>query len=368
MFFSFDAYTQTEELDKAKAKIAELFKPKNFIFFLNVSDAVTKFDYWGTTKDVFVYDDRIEFSGKKENSIIYYHTDFPYINIKQITDIANNIDVEIGSYQIQFKGNVNGKLLADNLNIIKNYYSEKLYNSQLIHFKPTKEMSKVKAQIAELLKIKVTVLKTTDKNPEKQTWPYWGTEKNVSVFDDRIEFKLNENVTTFYFANFHDVDIRKVTDHEKNVGVIFENFYMQFKGILIGKLLADNLIFIRNQLNEEKYDNQLALFVPTAANYRSLAIKPAISEQQRERIIQANLFNQQRQYDKAIEYYIKAIEVDSTAYPSAYTNLALLSAQVRDFLAAIYYMKKYLMLEPDAEDARICQDKIYEWNALLGDN
>jgi hypothetical protein len=34
--------------------------------------------------------------------------------------------------------------------------------------------------------------------------------------------------------------------------------------------------------------------------------------------------------------------------------------------AAIYYMKIYLMLGPDASDARGAQDKIYECDAMMG--
>jgi tetratricopeptide (TPR) repeat protein len=68
-------------------------------------------------------------------------------------------------------------------------------------------------------------------------------------------------------------------------------------------------------------------------------------------------------YNKAIELYLKAIEVDQTAYPAAYSNLALLSAQTKRFNDAIFYMKKYLMLEPEASDARGAQDKIYLWEA-----
>jgi len=70
-------------------------------------------------------------------------------------------------------------------------------------------------------------------------------------------------------------------------------------------------------------------------------------------------------YDKAIDLYKKALEVKPTSYPAAYTNLALLSAQIRDLQTAIYYMKKYLMLEPEAADSRSCQDKIYEWEILM---
>ena len=70
-------------------------------------------------------------------------------------------------------------------------------------------------------------------------------------------------------------------------------------------------------------------------------------------------------YDKAIELYNKAIEVDQSAYPAGYSNLALLSAQINKFDAAIFYMKKYLLLEPEATDARSAQDKIYEWEAQI---
>ena len=59
------------------------------------------------------------------------------------------------------------------------------------------------------------------------------------------------------------------------------------------------------------------------------------------------------------------IDLGQTAYPAAYYNLALLLAQTQRFSKAIYNMKKYLMLEPEVEDARSAQDKIYLWEAQL---
>jgi len=59
------------------------------------------------------------------------------------------------------------------------------------------------------------------------------------------------------------------------------------------------------------------------------------------------------------------IDLGQTAYPAAYYNLALLLAQTQRFSKAIYNMKKYLMLVPEAEDARAAQDKIYEWEYNL---
>jgi len=132
------------------------------------------------------------------------------------------------------------------------------------------------------------------------------------------------------------------------------------------KKLADYLFYFQHQANIKRYDAQLNQFKPIAAKYRELKVKPPVSEEQRKYIVQANSLNQQKMYEKAIELYNQAIELDQTAYPAGYSNLALLSAQINRFDAAIYYMKVYLLLEPEATDARSGQDKIYEWELLTG--
>jgi len=124
-------------------------------------------------------------------------------------------------------------------------------------------------------------------------------------------------------------------------------------------------MFMKNHSRKNRYDAQLILFKSIAANYRALKVKPPVSEEQRKLIVQANAFNQQKMYGKAIELYNKAIELDQTAYPAGYSNLALLSAQINNFDGAINYMKKYLLLEPEGTDAGSAQDKIYEWEAQI---
>ncbi len=127
--------------------------------------------------------------------------------------------------------------------------------------------------------------------------------------------------------------------------------------------IADDLYFI--QLNYQKYhQKQLALFEARAAEYRSLAIKPQVSEEQRKYIVQAEAMAQQKEYDKAIDLNLKAVALDSVSYPAVYSNLALLCAQLHRFNPAIDYMKQYLMLVPDAKDARSAQDRIYEWEII----
>jgi tetratricopeptide (TPR) repeat protein len=108
---------------------------------------------------------------------------------------------------------------------------------------------------------------------------------------------------------------------------------------------ADDLFFIQQALQKEDNERR-ALFESKAAQYRGLAIKPPVSEEQRRYIVQANVLSQQKDY------------------AGAYFNLALLSAQLRRFESAISYMKQYLSLVPDAKDARSAQDKIYEWEIV----
>jgi tetratricopeptide (TPR) repeat protein len=127
---------------------------------------------------------------------------------------------------------------------------------------------------------------------------------------------------------------------------------------------AADLLFFIQQNWEPFLKEKLAAFEKKAVLYRAIHAKPAMSEEQRKYIVQANAFNERKDYDRAIDLYQKAIEVDPISSPPAYFNLALLSAQTQRFKPAIRYMKQYLLLVPDAKDARSAKDKIYEWEAM----
>lgn len=200
---------------------------------------------------------------------------------------------------------------------------------------------------------------------------YWYKPETAEVFDDRfvLTFKSPMNPIVFYFYDLKNYRIEVIKISKENKNFAFE---LRLGDLIIsvhkenehGWELIDYLYFFQ-QVNIKPYSDQLVLFEPVAAHYRALELKPIMSEEQRKYIVQANLLNQQKMYGKAIEHYNKALEMDPTAYPSAWSNLALLSAQIRDFRAAIFYMKKYLMLLPGADDARSCQDKIYEWEIMM---
>lgn len=155
------------------------------------------------------------------------------------------------------------------------------------------------------------------------------------------------------------------------IGEVRLPYRVDFPGLmsfLFGNLaeaqrFADDLFFIQQNI-EKDHKEQLALFESRAAQYRTLKVKPPVSEEQRRYIVQANALNERKNYAGAIDLYTKTIELDPVSYPEAYFNLALLSAQMQRFKPAIAYMKQYLLLVPEAKDARNGQDKIYEWELM----
>jgi tetratricopeptide (TPR) repeat protein len=222
--------------------------------------------------------------------------------------------------------------------------------------------SKAIADIAELFKNKITIEWIDGITPG---YSYFGTQKDVSVFEDRIEFRRNGNKSIVNFSDIIDYDIRNFKEDLNNSEAVFGKYLIEFRVSGWGKRLVDDFVIIQNQLNEKR-NASLVLFEQVAAQYHALKVKPPVKEGQRKYIVQGNMYSQEKYYSNAIEMYNKVIEIDQTAYPAAYSNIALLYAQLNNFNAAIYNMKKFLLLEPDASDARSAQDKIYEWEAKTG--
>lgn len=200
---------------------------------------------------------------------------------------------------------------------------------------------------------------------------YWYKPEEVYVLNDRVVllFKAPKKPVIIYFCDLQKYKLEAIMYQKQDkswgcdlrLGDLILSIY---KDKVYEWELLDYLYYFQ-QLNLKPLNEQLTLFEPIAVQYRTLKTKPSVTEEQRKYIVQANVMNQQKMYLKAIELYDKVLEVNQTAYPSAYSNLALLTAQVFDYPTAIFYMKKYLMLEPEASDARSCQDKIYEWEILM---
>lgn len=137
------------------------------------------------------------------------------------------------------------------------------------------------------------------------------------------------------------------------------------KDIKYAKQLADAFYALKfkkfYQINTEE---ELNKFKTVSEQYQSLNPKPELNEEARKFIVQATSLAKEQKYFDAIKLYQKAIEIDQS-YPEAHFNIALLLSQEEDYEYAVLEMKKYLMLAPDAKDARASQDKIYEWEVKI---
>lgn len=220
---------------------------------------------------------------------------------------------------------------------------------------------KVREIIADLLQEKIDVL---DKKTQVSDSP-----TDIKVLDNRIEFKIKDQNATLLFVDLINDPIPAVYFKKNksilsliNFDFISGGFNNSYKRLV---QLRDNLILIQKDFKAKKEEADMVAFMQKIKEYRAMTVKPPLTEELRKYIVQANLFSQQKNYVKAIELYRKVIDTDAIAYPAGYSNIALLSAQVGNYGAAITYMKWYLMLEPEASDARGAQDKIYEWEAML---
>jgi len=101
-------------------------------------------------------------------------------------------------------------------------------------------------------------------------------------------------------------------------------------------------------------------FEIVAAKYRAENPKSPFPEEARKFRIQAEFAVQEKQFDRAVELYGKALEI-APWWPEGHFNRALILGQTKTYHDAIREMKRYLLLVPDAPDTRAAQDNIYQW-------
>jgi len=215
-------------------------------------------------------------------------------------------------------------------------------------------------------------------------------DKKINIYEDKYEYGFGKSYWTealqeLFVALYEDkygsdksywtvrVPVSKCWGEPCNSNRVVTFFY--FKSGEDAQEFAEIMYYIMQPYRDKKLAEQLyndsinradiIQFSTLAAKYREMEVKPSVTEEQRKYIVQANMFNQKKEYSKAIDLYKKVIEVNATSYTAAYYNLALLEAQIGSYKKAISFMKKYLWLVPDAPDARAAQDKIYEWEAEI---
>ena len=94
--------------------------------------------------------------------------------------------------------------------------------------------------------------------------------------------------------------------------------------------------------------------------YRDASRRPALPADVLKYKTQAEFAVKNWRFVEAIQPYQRATTV-APWWPDGYFNLALVCAELGLYPEAVTYMKYYLLLAPDAPNARAAQNRIYEW-------
>jgi len=79
--------------------------------------------------------------------------------------------------------------------------------------------------------------------------------------------------------------------------------------------------------------------------------------------VQAEGAVRDKEFNDAADYYAAALKI-APWWPVGHFNRALVLGEAGDYDMAKREMNYYLLLVPDASNARAAQDKIYDWARL----
>lgn len=210
--------------------------------------------------------------------------------------------------------------------------------------------------------------KNEDAYSNKETKQSFRWIKNIVVTDHYLQFtnknqKLPTDTVTIYYKDILVSEVSYFTPWRNGISCHTKVGEHVFRSAL--RELPDIFYYIQQYYAAQYFPNELKSFQKTVDEYNKMIDKPVLTEEQRKYFIQSNALIEKGNYFGAIELYNKSIEMNPISYIPVYYNLALISAMADSYPYAIFNMKKYLMLAPNAEDARAAQDKIYEWEVLI---
>lgn len=130
--------------------------------------------------------------------------------------------------------------------------------------------------------------------------------------------------------------------------------------------IAEALFVVKRQAEKEGFVPQEpiedARFERAVQEYLASASKPMLGEEARSFKVQAEDAVKNKRFEDAADLYYEALQI-APWWPEGHFNRALILGDLKEFDAAVFEMKRYLRLAPDAANARAAQDKMYVWQA-----
>ncbi len=131
-----------------------------------------------------------------------------------------------------------------------------------------------------------------------------------------------------------------------------------------GVRLAKALYVLKQAGSPAGIAEEEARFEREVRAYRAANPKPDLSEEARKFKVQAEFAVAQKHFSESADLYAKALAL-APWWPEGHFNRALVSGEIGSYNEAIHEMKHYLLLAPDAPNARAAQDKIYQWESMV---
>jgi tetratricopeptide (TPR) repeat protein len=103
-------------------------------------------------------------------------------------------------------------------------------------------------------------------------------------------------------------------------------------------------------------------FADMVAKYRAASPKPILPEEARKFQVQAEFALDNKRYADAARFYGDGLKM-APWWSVGRFNRALLLAETGSYREAMAEMRRFIQLEPDSADARLAQDRIYQWEA-----
>jgi tetratricopeptide (TPR) repeat protein len=202
----------------------------------------------------------------------------------------------------------------------------------------------------------------------------YGYLQNVYLSANGLQFMCNSSQTaTIFFNGITDLKFKintiensiqsggLVTEHKLSIGNTTLSVKQNNYNIL--KAIQQQFIQLQNLLNIDHFG--MIAFKQKAIELNGMSNKTATIEEIRKCIVQAEVQAKLYNYEKAIELNFQIIATHSTAYPSAYFNVAILLAETNKLHSAIFNMQKFLLLNPNTKDEEFGKAKIAEWQIIL---
>lgn len=130
--------------------------------------------------------------------------------------------------------------------------------------------------------------------------------------------------------------------------------------------VAEAIFVVKRQAEKEGFVPQEAIeearFERAVQEYLASASKPMLGEEARSFKVQAEDAVKNKRFEDAADLYAEALQV-APWWPEGHFNRALTLGELKEFDTAVFEMKRYLRLVPDAANARAAQDKMYVWQA-----